>query len=81
MKQPLLSPVDVCDCFGLILPPSDFAAEITHLLKSLLKVNAQQRLDFAEFFARVDALTKNNIQVIDALSGTTFRMSMSQVSR
>ena len=29
----------------------------------------------------MDALTKNNIQVVDALSVSTVRMSMSQVSR
>ena len=75
---------------GTVVPPSlpspppsfsDFATEITDLLKSLLKVDAQQRLDFADFFARVEALTKNNIQVIDALSGATSRMRMSHVSR
>ena len=62
-------------------PFRDFAVQITHLLKSLLKVNARQRLDFEEFFAHVETLTKNNIQVIDALSGSTSRMSLSHVSR
>jgi serine/threonine protein kinase/cell fate (sporulation/competence/biofilm development) regulator YmcA (YheA/YmcA/DUF963 family) len=61
--------------------PQDFCSQITGLLKDLLKVQPVERLSFEEFFSRVEELTRNNIELVDAMSGTVQRMNLSRFTR
>ena len=65
----------------LVLFYRDFCVQVTTLLKELLKVHPEERLSFEEFFSRVEELTKNNVELIDAVFGDVQRVNLSRFTR
>jgi hypothetical protein len=60
------------------LPPSvydrfsgDYRAKMNTLLKSLLKLDPQERMSFPDFFEFVDDLVTSKIEVMNLLTGTS----------
>ena len=59
----------------------EFAAQVTKLLVQLLKVNPNDRMSFQGFFEAVSMLTKNNIELVDGMSGEVERVNISGCSK
>lgn len=49
---------------------------MNQLLVSLLKLDANERMNFDEFFTFVDDLMKSKVEVIDLLHGNSFKFMM-----
>lgn len=49
---------------------------MNELLVALLKLDANERMTFDEFFSFVDDLMKSKVEIIDLLHGTSFKFMM-----
>ena len=55
-----------------------FKQKMNELLVCLLKIDAQERMTFPEFFDFVDDLMKSKVEVVNLLHGTSFKFMMEQ---